>query len=202
MHNNILSSISNCNKDNFSKIINLYNILASDNVTKEIEFNLDWIFELMPELKNMICFEHKHPHHHLDVWEHTLYALSISQPNFDVRLVLLLHDIGKPFSYTEKDGIRHFDGHPKTSKEMSKNILIRIGFSDEYINKICYLIEYHDTPISKTDIVNNYELNYLRYLIQECDALAHHPDKLDKRIKYLEKTKKLILSLNLNNWQK
>lgn len=142
----------------------------------------------------MIGFEHKHPHHHLDVWEHTLEALSISENDFDVRLSLLLHDIGKPFSYTEKDGIRHFYGHPLVSSEMSKCILFKLGFKNEYIDKICYLIIKHDTPITEKEFDSlHYDPIYTRYLIQEADALSHHPDKLDKRKKYLDTAKKLII---------
>ena len=144
------------------------------------------------EIKNMIGFEHNHPHHHLDVWNHTLYALSLSENNFDIRLSLLLHDIGKPFSYQEGE-VRHFHNHPYVSATMTKTILTRLGFINEYINKICYLIKKHDTPITKEDIENNIDLEYMRYKIQECDALAHHPEKLEKRKKYLESTKKLIL---------
>ena len=76
----------------------------------------------------MIGFEHNHPHHHLDVWNHTLYALSLSENNFDIRLSLLLHDIGKPFSYQD-DEIRHFHNHPYVSFIMSKSILSRLGFN-------------------------------------------------------------------------
>ena len=36
-----------------------------------IPFNI----QVIPELKNTIGFEHKHPHHHLDVWQHTLEVL-------------------------------------------------------------------------------------------------------------------------------
>lgn len=143
----------------------------------------------------MIGFEHKH-HHHLDVWEHTLYALSMSNKDFDLRLSLLLHDIGKPFCFSEVDGIRHFHNHPYVSSEMAKTILTRLGFNDKYINKICYLIRFHDTPITKKDIDNNYDLIFTRYLMQEFDALAHNPNKLEKRKKYLESTKKLILEKN------
>ena len=46
--------------------------------------------------------------------------------------------------------------------------------------------------ITNDDIDNNIELAYKRYVIQKCDFLAHHPDKLEKRKEYLEKTKKLL----------
>lgn len=176
-----------------SKLLSLYNILMSDNIVQQIRSNFDYLINLIPELKYMVGFEHKNLHHHLNVWEHTLYALSLSDKNFDVRLTLLLHDIGKPFSYSEKNGIRHFYNHPRVSAEMSKQILTRLGFYNEYVERICYLVANHDTPITKNDVNNNYDLSYTRYLIQECDVLAHNPSKLEKRRKYLETTKELIL---------
>ena len=54
------------------------------------------------------------------------------------------------------------------------------------------MIRYHDTMITNDDIDNNIELAYKKYVIQKCDFLAHHPDKLEKRKEYLEKTKKLL----------
>ena len=190
IQNEINSKLS-CNSE-FNKILNLYYILIDSDIISSINFNLDFLIELIPEIENMIGFEHNNPHHHLDVWNHTLYALSLSENNFDIRLSLLLHDIGKPFSYQD-DEIRHFHNHPYVSFIMSKSILSRLGFNTEYINKICYLIKKHDTPITKKEIEDNYNLEYMRYKIQECDALAHHPEKLEKRKRYLESTKKLLV---------
>lgn len=166
----------------------LYKILTSDNITKSINDNLEFLLRLIPEIRFMIGFEHNHPHHHLDVWNHTLYALSLSENNFDIRLTLLLHDIGKPFSYQD-DEVRHFHNHPKVSSYISRLILNRLNFDEDYINYICYLIKNHDTPITEDDIKNNVGIEYQRYLVQECDALAHHPKKLEKRKKYLNEIK-------------
>ena len=44
------------------------------------------------------------------------------------------------------------------------------------------------------DINENYDFCYLLYKIQYCDALAHHPLKLDKRITYLNETKQMLIS--------
>lgn len=194
LSNQMINKISN--QVDFDKILNLYNILMHSDVKKSIVSNINYLIELIPEIKFMIGFEHKHPHHHLDVWEHTLYALSLSEMDFDLRLSLLLHDIGKPFSFSEKNNIRHFYNHPYVSSKIAKIILNRLEFSNDYINRICYLIKFHDTPITLKDINNNYELIFTRYLLQKCDALAHNPEKLEKRKKYLESTKKLILKSN------
>ena len=75
---------------------------------------------------------------------------------------------------------------------MSKIILKRLGYDNEYIEKICYLILMHDIMITEDDIKNNYELEYIRYQIQLADGLAHNQKNIDKRIKVLEKTKKLF----------
>lgn len=175
-------------KSTLNSKIFIQDVLTSEEVVEKIKNNLDELLEIIPEIKKMIGFEHKHPHHHLDVWNHTLLALSLSDNDFEIRLVLLLHDIGKPYHYQDGE-IRHFEGHSKVSKEISLNILKRLNYTDKFIEEVCYLIEKHDDLITSEDIKNNYDLAYKRYLIQECDALAHHPEKLEKRIKYLEKTK-------------
>ena len=172
--------------------MNLKEILLSEDVVSSVTNNLDYLLNIMPEIKSMIGFEHKHPHHHLDVWNHTLLALSLSYNDFDVRLSLLLHDIGKPFSYQE-GAIRHFKNHPKISAEISRNILTRLNYDENYIKYICYLIENHDTPINEKQILDNYDLCIKLYEIQRCDALAHHPDKLERRKEYLNKIKEKIL---------
>ena len=109
-------------KSTLNSKIFIQDILTSDDVVDSIKNNLDELLEIIPEIKKMIGFEHNHPHHHLDVWNHTLLALSQSENYFQLRLVLLLHDIGKPHHYQEKDGIRNFNGHPKVSKEISFNL--------------------------------------------------------------------------------
>lgn len=172
--------------------MDLQTILLADDVIKSINDNLDYLLQIIPEIKNMIGFEHNHPHHHLDVWNHTLLALSMSEKEFDIRLCLLLHDIGKPFSYQDEE-VRHFKNHAKVSANMTHDILNRLGYDKEYTDYICNLIEMHDTPISSKQIENNYDLYLKLYKIQRCDALAHHPDKLEKRKEYLQKTEEKLL---------
>lgn len=168
--------------------MNLEEILLSDNVDHSINNNIDYLLQIIPEIKNMIGFDQNHPHHHLDVWSHTLLALSLSEKDFDIRLCLLLHDIGKPFSYQDEE-VRHFRNHAKVSAKMSKDILERLGYDEKYIDYICNLIEKHDTKIDDSLIIDNYNFCLKLYEIQKCDALAHHPDKLEKRTKYLEEIK-------------
>ena len=175
--------------------MDLESILLADDVVESINQNIDYLVQIIPEIKSMFNFPHNNPNHHLDVWNHTLLALSLSEKDYDTRLCLLLHDIGKPHSYQEDEvrQCRHFWNHPKKSEEISRVILKRLGYNDDYINYICYLILHHDDPITDEQLDNNYELSLKLFGIQKCDALAHHPDRLEKRKRYIEETKNKIL---------
>ena len=171
----------------------LYEILMDDDVVTSIRNNYEELLKIIPEIAFMKGFKHNHPYHHLDVWEHTLYALSFARKDYDIRLALLLHDIGKPFTCTtDNNGVRHFHGHPEKSFQMTMIILLRLGYDLKYVCKISELVRYHDEKIKEEDINNNLELTKKRYEIQYCDSLAHNPDILYKKEAYLDKTKEMI----------
>ena len=68
----------------------LFKILMSDDVVDSINNNLYELLLIIPELEDVIGFPHNHPHHHLDVWNHTLLALSLSEKDFDIFLEYFL----------------------------------------------------------------------------------------------------------------
>lgn len=172
-------------------LVKLIHILNSNDIVKSINDNFEDLINIIPEIQNMVGFEHNHPHHHLNVWEHTLYALSLSPNNFEIRLALLLHDVGKPFCFQEgSDGVRHFKGHAVKSAIISKAILARLAFKENYIKEICKLISLHDTPLLQSEIDENPRGSYIRFCVQKCDALAHNPEKNERRLAYIEKMEK------------
>ncbi len=178
----------------------LKEILISNNVSESINSNLDYLLKIIPEIKDMIGFEHNNPNHHLNVFDHTILALENSENNFDIRLILLLHDIGKPHSYQEGiDGIRHFKNHALKSVEISEKILNRLGFDKKYIKKILYIIINHDIRINPKKVnKQNYKLEKLRLMVQYADAKAHTPDRVDKWIKELDKINEMMNKNILN----
>ena len=50
---------------------------------------------------------------------------------------------------------------------MSFNILKRLGFDDQYINKICFYIKNHDNPINERLINDDYEKTLNLYKINK-----------------------------------
>ena len=169
----------------------LENILNSKDLVGAIRENLDKLTDIIPEIKPMINFEHRHPHHYLDVWEHTLCALSFAPYDFDIRLALLLHDIGKPHSCQEGE-IRHFKGHAVKSESMAREILNRLNYSSKYIDFICEIVLRHDLPLKKTDILNDLELSKTIFEVQKCDTLAHNPNTNERRDSYIKETEELF----------
>lgn len=164
----------------------------SDEIRKILFFNTlqenqESMFSYIPELKSMVGFEHRHPHHNLDVWKHTLAVLENLNGETDIELKMagLLHDIGKPFSYQDGEA-RHFHGHPEVSKEISMKILTRLGYNKDFIDNVCYLVLKHDTPIETEHLDNSYEMVKKLLTLQYADAKAHHPDKIKKRIDFLD----------------
>lgn len=167
-------------------------------LTEDVELiseNMESLLILIPEIKNMIGFEHKHPHHHLDVWQHTLEVLkNLNSKDLELNMAALLHDIGKPFSYQD-EAVRHFHGHPKISCKIAQQILTRLGYDEEFIKRVSYLIETHDTIIDPSNLDNSFEMIQKRLQLQYADAKAHHPDKIEKRIKFLDGVKAQLQEL-------
>lgn len=176
----------------------LYKILCEKDVVKSIANNFLTLEKIIPEITLMIGFEHKHPNHNLDVWGHTLKALSISKNKFEIRLALLLHDIGKPLCFQDGLDKRRFWNHPAMSEKLSRKILTRLGFNGNYLEELCYLIRYHDDPIKKEDIKKNYKLEKMRFEIQLCDGYAHSKPGIERRKTYNEETAKMFETFEQN----
>ena len=169
----------------------LEELLTEDNIVTRINTNINTLLFFIPEINYMRGFDQKHPYHNYDLWNHTLlalyYAEVFSYNDFDTRLALLLHDIGKPFSYQEGK-VRSYPNHNIVSAKMAYTILKRLGYKEDYINTIIYLIKNHDKTISEVLIKNSPELAQKLYQVQRCDILAHSPKYADKRLDYLYET--------------
>lgn len=170
----------------------LEQILGCDSISEDEEKT---IFEIIPELLDEKDFLQNNPWHIYDVWNHTKKVFQNSRPDKEIRLALLLHDIGKPHSYQDDEGgIRHFKGHSQKSAEISKSILERLGYVEKQINEMCFLIANHDKTI-QPEVINAGNLETYRKLlyIQYCDASGYNPeyiqrvyDRLDRVSSYLK----------------
>lgn len=101
---------------------------------------LKQIIPEMEAMKNIAAGNQEH-HPEKDIWIHTFIALSKLPRNASLELVLatLLHDIGKPPTWDNY----HFHGHEEIGAIMAENILRRIKFPVNIIDKVKWLIANH-----------------------------------------------------------
>ena len=103
---------------------------------------------VLPELDAAFAAAQHNPHHQYTVGEHLMQSLLHTRADKSLRLAALLHDIGKPsVRTTDADGIDHFHGHVEVSERMAVDILRRLKFDNDTIDKVQKYVRSHDyTP--------------------------------------------------------
>lgn len=100
---------------------------------------------ILPELDIAFVTAQNNPHHQYTVGEHLMQSLRYTGADKSLRLAALLHDIGKPsVRTTDKEGIDHFHGHVEVSERMAVDILKRLKFDNDTIDKVQKYVRYHD----------------------------------------------------------
>ena len=106
---------------------------------------------VLPEILPMVGFDQRNGHHCYDVWEHTLHAMEKVKPEPELRLTMLLHDIGKPNCFTVDGlGCGHFYGHPAESARMAEAMLGRLRAETVLRETVVQLVAWHDRNIPRT----------------------------------------------------
>ena len=138
-------------KEEFSKI------MVSDFVDKGLFLmkELGILEIIIPEIEMLYGFNQNNPHHHKDVFAHTVSVVSNTQNDLLTRITALFHDIGKPNTHSiDKNGISHYYGHENNSAEIASAALRRLKFPNDFIREAEVLIRNHmmifDNPNAKT----------------------------------------------------
>lgn len=106
----------------------------------------------------MIGFEQKNAHHCYDLWEHTLHTVESAgtweeyseDDKMALKISAFFHDIAKPdvARMNERTGQQNFYDHAERSGGVAQPILEELGYSEDEINRLRFLIEHHDDFIS------------------------------------------------------
>lgn len=126
----------------------LTKILCGKEVQRVLLDYVDVLGEVIPELMPMKGFQQRSKYHCYDVLAHTAVALQHTPLNPKLRWAVLLHDCGKPLSFTTDElGNGHFYGHNKVSAELGERILKRLKFDRKTRIEIVTLVGIHDVWI-------------------------------------------------------
>jgi poly(A) polymerase len=143
---------------------------------------------ILPEVTEMAGVEQpKEFHPEGDVLTHTLLLLkNLNRPSFELALAALLHDIGKPPTFTppktDRDRIR-FDNHCEVGARMADAICGRLRLSNEQTELVVELVRDH---LRFKDVRQMRESTLKRFLrrpgfpehleLHRLDCLASHGD--------------------------
>lgn len=107
----------------------------------------------IPEIEPAINFTQYGKKHAYDVWEHICHTVDTIPQDKILRLTMLLHDLGKVPTHRLNDkGDSTFKNHAAVGGEMAKEILTRLKFDKKTINRVSYLVSYHDFEPPETKI--------------------------------------------------
>ena len=182
-------------RDEFSKII------TADDAHSAIELlEKTGILEyLIPEWTKTKKFNQRNLHHNLTLDEHIKKVVASIEGDIELRLAALLHDIGKPQTYTLKNGIGHFYGHEQESAVLAEKILLRMKYANKIVKNVTLLIANHLNNSKNSNkkyckkLIEKigYENMPKLFKLMEADRIAHKPPfdftALDKlKIAYYE----------------
>ena len=102
----------------------------------------------VPELAPLVGFRQHSRHHAYDVYTHTAHVTGAVPPELSLRWAALLHDTGKPATFTRDDrGEGHFYGHARVSADLAEEALRRLKAPNQLREEVVRLVELHMTRI-------------------------------------------------------
>lgn len=155
---------------------------------------------IIPDLYNCFGVEQNNKFHKYDVGNHIIIALSYAPRDLEIRLSLMLHDIGKPVCRTTtKDGLDHFYEHEVKSSEMAEKWLREYKFDNVTIENVTKLVLYHDSLVhpkkkSIKHLLNAIGLELVKKLVEvrKCDILAQADYMKEEKLNLLEESRERL----------
>jgi putative nucleotidyltransferase with HDIG domain len=130
----------------------LVKILSSDFPADGIRLllNSGLLEFILPELVKGAGMMQKGTHHKDDVLTHSIKALEhCKNSNWVVRFATLIHDIGKPATFIERNGKATFYNHETAGAHIAKGICDRLHLSKIDKDKVYMLVRWHMFSVSE-----------------------------------------------------
>ncbi len=178
----------------------LLKLLVSDHPEKiKTAFELGITAIVLPEFDRCMFTEQVNIHHMYNVGDHTVESLCNVRPDKILRLTMLMHDMGKPDTMlVDEEGVSHFYGHERVSAYMAQNIMKRLKFDNDTLERVCNLITYHDYrfPAEPSDVryaiykVGERDFPLL-FEIRYADTMAQSSYKRQEKLELISKSREI-----------
>ncbi len=158
---------------------------------------------ILPEFDLMMKTGQNTPHHMYSVGIHTIEALknsvafddSLSEDDIKIlRLTMLFHDCGKPAARAvDETGRDHFKGHAYISEKIAADIMHRLKYDNDTLNKVKRLVRFHDhrrkltePRVRRTIVEVSKELIPLWLIVRRCDICAQSMMEREIKLKDID----------------
>ncbi len=181
----------------------LKKLLCGVGVERVLHEYSDIITLIIPELAPCIGCLQNCPHHKYDVYGHICKSVANIEPDEELRLTMLFHDIEKPaLKTTDENGVDHFKMHPFASAETAKNILRRLKSSNSTEKRVTALVREHDNRIppkrrSVKRLIAKYDYDfYADWLkVRRADTMAQSEYLREEKLAELDELEKIAEQL-------
>ena len=154
---------------------------------------------IIPQLAPCFDFAQNNPHHCYDVYTHICKSVNNIEPDWVLRLAMLLHDIGKPLVHTtDENGIDHFKTHQLKSAEIAKEVTGALKLDNKSRSRIHSLVLEHDNriPAKKKSVrrfLSKYDEEFFAdYLkVRRADTLAQSMYFRSEKLEELDEIEKI-----------
>jgi len=164
----------------------LIKLFTSPNAGRGLEllYKSRLLKEILPEIAEMVGVKQpKQFHPEGDVFNHTVLALNLlNNPDVVLAFAILLHDVGKPKTFSVAERIR-FDRHNVVGKELTEKICDRLRFPRDVKRKIVECVDNHmafmfvkNMRVSKLKRLLSRETFETELELHKIDCLASHAD--------------------------
>ena len=131
--------------------VELTKLVCGKNAFNVLMEYADVLSVFIPEIAPAIGFRQYGKKHAYDVWEHICHTVDTIPDDRILRLTMLLHDLGKiPTHQLNENGDSTFKNHAMIGGEMARKILTQLKFDKKTINRVSFLVSYHDFEPVKT----------------------------------------------------
>ena len=128
--------------------VELNKILLAQHPARGLQdlYNVGMYTYILPMMCHTVGFEQNGGHHFLDVFEHSLLSVGMIEQDLILRLTMLLHDIGKPFTWTEnkEKGYDAFVNHAAVSAVIANKVLRDLKYDNATRKDVVELIKHHN----------------------------------------------------------
>ena len=128
----------------FAELCGLLPLLTAANMCRFAPI----LSEVIPELKPMVGFDQRSPHHAYDLYTHVAHVVENVPAELPLRWAALLHDVGKIPTFTvDETGRGHYYGHAGVSAQMADGILRRLKAPTALREQVVTLVGNHMTRL-------------------------------------------------------